>query len=121
MRVDDPDVSALEDSQEKLIANELKDDDDVLEGIRKTDALNDFSLVREDADIFKRRVIFSQSQDLSFVRCDGDRPAKGRNSNEHILMIESVEPFAEGVLREDITFVSVLGIGEVVPIVVHNI
>jgi hypothetical protein len=121
VRVDDPELSLLEDAEEELILDEEEGDDDVAEGVVEADALHDLALVGVDANVLERGVVLPQRQNLGLVGGDCDGSSVGSDRDEHILVVQSIEPLSEGVLREHVAFVAILAAWEIVPVVIHNI
>ena len=121
MRIDDPNISLLEDTQQVLILDKLKHHNDVSKRLVQSDPLHYLSLVRKDTNILQRRIIFPQSQNLCLIRSDSYLSTERCNSDKHVFMTESIEPLSKGVLREGVTLIAILRVLEVVPIVVHNI
>ena len=51
VRVDDPNISFLEDAQQILVLDELKHNNDVSKRLVQPDPLHDFPLIRKDANV----------------------------------------------------------------------
>ena len=78
----------------------------------------DLSLVAEDADVLYGGIVFPEGQYLGLVWSDGYWSAIGGYGDEHIFVIESIEPLAEGILGKDISFIFLLAI-ELIPLIIH--
>lgn len=95
VRVNQPHISLLEEHQKKLVPEKLQADNHIFEGVSKPNPLDDISLIAEDTDVFEGWVVFSEGEDFSFVRGDGYWSSERGHRDEHVLVIEAVEPLSE--------------------------
>lgn len=121
MRVDEPKIALLEKYQKILVLDEFQTHNDIVEWIDEPYPLDYIALVRKDADVFQCWVVFPQGEDLGLIGRDGDRSSERGNADQHVLVVETVKPLPEGVLRKDIRLEPILLVIKLVPIVVHSL
>jgi hypothetical protein len=120
VRINQPHISLLEEHQQKLVPEKLQADDHIFEGVSKPNPLDNISLIAEDTDVFEGWIVFSEGEDFSFVGGDGYWSSERGHRDEHVLVVEAVEPLSEGVLGEAVNLILMLSVVEFVPVVVHS-